>query len=83
MQSFKQKEPSDSDGSEDGEEDRQELQTSTAHSKGVAKSREQRAPLVSARRRNANGLQQSAAVQAPQLTSTPPWHLFFRMSTYI
>lgn len=78
MQSFKQKEPSDSDGSEDREEDRQELQTSTAHSKGVAKSREQRAPLVSAVRRNA-----SAAVQAPQLTSTPPWHLFFRMSTYI
>lgn len=43
LQSFKQKEPSDSDGRKDREEERQELQTSTAHSKGVAKSRAQRA----------------------------------------
>lgn len=65
LQSFKQKEPSDSDGSEDREEDGQELQMSTARSKGVAKSREQRAPLVSAMRRNANSPQQNAGCASP------------------
>lgn len=53
------------DGSEDREEDGQELQMSTAHSKGVAKSREQRAPLVSAMRRNANSPQQNAGCASP------------------
>lgn len=78
LQSFKQKEPSDSDCRKDREEERQELQTSTAHSKGVAKSREQRAQP---RGETPTAPSRMPTVQALQLTSTPPRHLFFRTST--
>lgn len=78
LQSFKQKEPSDRDSRKDREEERQELQTSTAHSKGVAKSRAQRAQP---RGETPTALSRMPVVQAPQLTSTPPWYLFFRSST--
>lgn len=74
LQSFKQKEPSDSDGRKDREEERQQLQTSTAHSKGVAKSRAQRAQP---RGETPTALSRMPVVQ-PQLTSTPPWYLFFQ-----